>query len=209
MGSDAMTMEQLYSMYPDSYINITLIALAVGCLLAAFFSFRLFKFTVVTYGVCFGFMIGLVVVGLLTGDALVGLIVGALLAVIFGVLSLKFCKVMIYLYGASLGAEIGYSITSSIFTSFGLESVGEIVGVVVAVLFAIGGSILLYKFFKPYVIIGTSITGSLFAVSSLYLLLFGANNEAVLDALSIVWLILAAVAMYSQFKMNENYELDL
>ena len=208
MGSETMTMEQLYSLYPESYINATLIALVVGCLFAAFFSFRLFKFTVVTYGVCVGFLFGLAAFGMLTGNVVVGLIIGVLLAVVLGILSLKFCKIMIYLYGASLGAEIGFDITLSIFEALGLQSAGEIVGAIVAVLFAVVGSILLYKYFKPYTIIGTSIVGSLMAVSCLYLLIFG-ENEAAIEAFSILWLALTAVSMYCQFKMCENYELDL
>ena len=208
MGSEAVTMEQLYSMYSESYINTTLIAIIIGCLFAAFFSFRLFKFTVVTYGVCIGFLLGLVVFGLWTGSAEVGLIVGVLLAVVLGILSLKFCKIMIYLYGAMVGFEIGYGITYAIFEELGLVLVGEIVGTVVAFLLAMLGSFLLYKYFKPYMIIGTSIIGSLFAVSALYILVFG-DNESLIEVFGVAWLILAAVSMYSQFKMCKDYELDL
>lgn len=210
MGTETTinTMEELYSMYSASDIKIALIAIMIGCLFAAFFSFRLFKFTVIAYGVCFGFLFGLVIFGLLTGDALIGLIVGALLAVIFGILSLKFCKIMIYLYGAFIGADIGYALSCKIFDSLGLASVGPIVGIIVGFALAMIGSFLLYRFFKEYTIIGTSITGSLFAVSALYLLLFG-DNESMLGAFGIAWLVLSAVAMLCQFKMNKDYELEL
>ena len=210
MGAETTveTMEALYSVYPEADIKIVLIAMIVGCLFSAFFSFRLFKFTVVTYGVCLGFLIGLSVFGLLTANAVVGLVVGVLLAIIFGILSLKFCKIMIYLYGAMLGADIGYTIACELFTQLGLESVGPVVGIFLGFLLAMLGSFLLYKFFKQYVIIGTSITGSLVAISALYLLVFG-DNESMLGTFGIAWLVLSGVSMYCQFKMCKDYELDL
>lgn len=210
MGAETTveTMEALYSVYPEADVKIVLIAMIVGCLFSAFFSFRLFKFTVVTYGVCLGFLIGLSVFGLLAADAVVGLVVGVLLAIIFGILSLKFCKIMIYLYGAMLGADMGYTIACELFTQLGLESVGPVVGIFLGFLLAMLGSFLLYKFFKQYVIIGTSVTGSFLATFYFYILMFGDDLSKV-EMFSILWLVLSGVSMYCQFKMCKDYELDL
>lgn len=200
------TMEEAYSVVSNSDVKIALISIMIGCLFVAFFSFRLFKFTVVTYGVCFGFLTGLVLFGLL--DIVAGLIVGVILAILFGVLSLKFCKIMIYIYGALAGAELGYTISCEILISIGQEAIGPVVGTIVGFLFAMLGSFLLYRFFKQYVIIGTSITGSLIAALALYLVVCP-ENVAIFDVFCILWFVLSAVSMYTQFKMCKDYELNL
>ena len=189
--------------------NIIYISIAIGALFAAFFSFRLLKFTVVTYGVCFGFMIGLVVFGILTGDVVVGLVVGVLLAIILGILSLSFFKFMLYLYGALLGMAVGSELTYVLLLLMGVDDiVAAAASGIVALVFAFGGALLLYKYQKPYLIIGTAFEGTSMAAAVVSYVAFG-NNEIAAMIFAIVGLVIGAYAMMFQFKMCEGYELNL
>ena len=208
MGSETMTVEQLYSVFSKTEINIALISIAIGCLFVAFFSFRLLKVTVIIEMVCLGFLYGVGQFSMLTGDVKIGLAVGVLLAIICGVLSLKFFKVMIYLYGALMGALFGFVFTYELFFYLGLESVGTVVSLIVAVLLAMVASVLLYKYFKPYVIIGTSLSASSMALSALHIVIFG-GSESLFVVFEIAGFVLGIFAAITQFKMNEGYELDL
>ena len=189
--------------------NIIYISIAIGALFAAFFSFRLLKFTVVTYGVCLGFLLGLSVFGILTGDVVVGLVVGVLLAIILGILSLSFFKFMLYLYGALLGMAVGSELTYVLLLLMGVDDiVAWAASGIVALVFAFGGALLLYKYQKPYLIIGTAFEGTSMAAAVVSYVAFG-NNEIAAMILAIVGLVIGAYAMMFQFKMCEGYELNL
>ena len=84
-------------------------------------------------------------------------------------------------------------------------AIGCIIGFLLLAFF---GAKLVYRFFKPYLIISSSLVGSLCAATVLSILIFG-DNEVMTGVFAIIGLLFSIVAMRAQFRMNRGRDLDL
>lgn len=215
-GSETIALEQILAQYSFSELIPSLIGMILGFLLVAFFGYRLFKLSIIILAVSLGYTFGAVSLGALVGDAIPGfdvtVILGIACALVFGLLSLKIYKALIYFSGALLGAFIGFCVPVVAFFVFGHSSlfilIGFIIGIVLGVVLAVLGAKLVYKIFKPYIIITTSLIGSVFAAITVSLLIYR-ENEAALGAFTLAGLVLAVIAMVVQFRMNRGKEFNL
>lgn len=212
MGSETMTLQQLFAENSATELNIAFIALALGFLFVAFFSFRFFKLSLIVFGAATGYSFGSITFGLLLGDSIASFdaakVIGIALAIVLAILTPKFYKILIYFYGGLLGAVLGFLLSYLVLLTFDLELVGIILGIIFAVLLAVPCAKLLYRLFKPYLIIGTSFIGSSLALGCISLLIFGAN-ELAFEISLLAGLVLGVFAMIAQFKINEDRDLDL
>ena len=212
MGSETVTLGQAFADIPASELYPVLIGFIIGSLIAAFFSFRLFKLILVIMGASAGFSFGYVTLGMLISDRIsafdASIIIGIACAVIFAILAPKFYKVLIYLIGGLAGFGMGLGLFTGILYSMGYETAGDILGVVVGLILVVPVAKLLYRWFKPYLIFMTSLSGSLLAMIFTSLLIFG-DNEAAITVFAILGVVLAILAMIVQFRMNRDRELDL
>ena len=194
--------------------SAALIPTAIGCiigfLLLAFFSFRFFKLSIVLIGAFLGFSFGSEDLGMLVSDRIDGfnasLVLGIACALVFAILAPKFYKLCIYLLGGIIGGAIGYMLTLNVLAALG--SSVRIIIIPISLILAFFGAKLLYRFFKPYLIISSSIIGSICAAIVLSMLIFG-DNEVMAGVFAIVGLILSIIAMMTQFRMNRGRDLDL
>ena len=212
MSIETSTLGQLLADIPRDTFYPSLIAVIIGCLLAAFFSFRFFKLSIVLSGAVVGYSFGSVNLGMLIGDRITAfnapLVLGIICAVVFAILTPKFYKLCIYLLGGILGFVVGESLSIGVLSAFGYEIAGSLVGIVAGIALAIVGAKLLYRFFKPYLIVVSSFVGSVFAAIFTSYLLFG-DNEIFIAIFALLGIALGVVSMRAQFKMNEDRDLDL
>ena len=73
MVTDTSTLEQIYSQYSALEINTILIGFIIGALLAAFFSFRFLKLSIVISAALTGYEFGAVTLGAALGEGIDGL----------------------------------------------------------------------------------------------------------------------------------------
>ena len=212
MGAETTTLDQLFTEYSATELNIAFISLILGFLFVAFLGFRFFKLSLIVSGAAWGYSFGMVTVGMIIGDSITAFnaaaIAGIASAIIFAILTPKFYKVVIYVYGGLLGALIGFVVPYATLSAFGFDVVGLITGIILAIVLAVPGAKLLYRIFKPYIIIGTSILGSIFAMAFVSLLIFRAN-EIAFEIFVLLGFVLGIFATVVQFKMNKDRELDL
>ena len=203
--------EILFAGIPEEMLLPYAIGFIIGCLLAAFFSFRFFKLTIIFSGLSLGYSFGSVTLGMLLGDRITAfnapLVLGITCAVIFGILAPKFYKAMIYLFGGIIGFILGFSLAAGFLTAFGYEAVGNIVGFVAGIFAAVLFAKLVYKFFKGYIIITTSFLGSFLAAMIVSTLLFG-NSQIAMGVFAILGILLGIVSTRAQFKMNSGRSLN-
>ena len=209
MGTETI-LANTFEGVPSAMVIPTAIGFIIGCLLAAFFSFRFFKLSIVLIGAFLGFSFGSEDLGMLVSDRIDGfnasLVLGIACALVFAILAPKFYKLCIYLLGGVLGGVIGFMLTRSILLA--LDTATVLIMIPVALVFAFFGAKLLYRFFKPYLIISSSLIGSICAATITATLLFG-ENEVVTGLFAVLGLILSIVAMRAQFRMNRGRSLDL
>lgn len=209
MGSETILAETFEGI-PGGMLIPFAIAFILGCLLAAFFSFRFFKLSIVLSGALLGFSFGTDDLGMIVSDRIDGvntsLILGIACALVFAILAPKFYKLCIYLLGGITGGAIGYLLTLNILVALG--SSVRIITIPIALIFAFFGAKLVYRFFKPYLIISSSLVGSLCAATVLSILIFG-DNEVMTGVFAIIGLLFSIVAMRAQFRMNRGRDLDL
>ena len=211
MTSETSQLEELFAQYSTTELNITLIALIIGCLFAAFLGFRFFKFGIVLSAALSGYSFGAVTLGMAVGDTIEGLNSGLFLglacAVICAILAPTFYVAMIYFYGGMFGAMIGFVVPYLVYTALGLEVVGIIVGILAAIALVVPAAKLMRAIIKPYVIITTSLLGSCYAAVFFSILVFKTNVTALLIS-PLVGIALAVIACIVQFKINEGRDID-
>ena len=209
MGTETI-LANTFEGVPSAMVIPTAIGFIIGCLLAAFFSFRFFKLNIVLIGAFLGFSFGSEDLGMLVSDRIDGfnasLVLGIACALVFAILAPKFYKLCIYLLGGIIGGVIGFMLTRSILLA--LDTATVLIMIPVALVFAFLGAKLLYRFFKPYLIISSSLIGSICAATITATLIFG-ENEVVTGLFAVLGLILSIVAMRAQFRMNRGRSLDL
>ena len=209
MGTETI-LANTFEGVPSAMVIPTAIGFIIGCLLAAFFSFRFFKLSIVLIGAFLGFSFGSEDLGMLVSDRIDGvntsLILGIACALVFAILAPKFYKICIYLLGGIIGGAIGYMLTLNVLVALG--SSVRIIIIPISLILAFFGAKLVYRFFKPYLIISSSIIGSICAATLTATLIFG-ENEIVTGIFAILGLILSIVAMRAQFRMNRGRSLDL
>ena len=209
MGSETI-LANTFEGVPSAMVIPTAIGSIIGFLLLAFFSFRFFKLSIVLIGAFLGFSFGSEDLGMLVSDRIEGfnasLVLGIACALVFAILAPKFYKLCIYLLGGILGGVIGFMLARSILVALNMATL--LIMIPVALIFAFFGAKLLYRFFKPYLIISSSIIGSICAATLTATLIFG-ENEIVTGLFAILGLILSIVAMIAQFRMNRGRSLDL
>lgn len=175
--------------------TIVVIAM-IPSLLQCFFGYKMLKFWIAFNGFCvggiIGALIGMAVGGENGGAGMAAVILALILGILGAWLAFKLymlgvflqCFVMGFLFGAILGYFAGS--TSAMVP----------VGIICALVAAIAGVILT----KPIIIISTGLTGGL-SVGVCLAVLFDAKSPAVGIVLG---LILAALGIFVQFKMNEQ-----
>ena len=209
MGTETI-LANTFEGVPSVVVIPTAIGFIIGCLLAAFFSFRFFKLSIVLIGAFLGFSFGSEDLGMLVSDRIDGfnasLVLGIACALVFAILAPKFYKLCIYLLGGIIGGAIGYMLTLNVLAALG--SSVRIIIIPISLILAFLGAKLLYRFFKPYLIISSSLIGSICAATITATLLFG-ENEVVTGLFAVLGLILSIVAMRAQFRMNRGRSLDL
>ena len=212
MGLTSTVIGMLFAGIPEDALVAYALGFVLGCLLAAFFSFRFFKLTIVLYGLAIGYSFGYASLGMLLGDRITSfnapLVLGIACALVFGILAPKFYKAMIYFIGGVIGYAIGFVLAAGLLSAFGYEGVSGIVGFVAGVFVAVFFAKLVYRFFKVYIIISSAFAGSILAAIVVSSLLFGDSGLA-LTVFSILGIILGIVATRAQFKMNRGRDLDL
>ena len=212
MGTNTAVTDMLFSGIPDDMVVSYLIGFVIGCLLAAFFSFRFFKLTLVLSGAVLGYTFGSASLGMLLGDRITSfnapLVLGIACAVVFGILAPKFYKALIYFFGGLIGYILGFALTAGLLTSFGYEMAGMVVGFIAGIFVAVLVAKLVYRFFKVYIIITTSFLGSLLMSIVLSSVLFG-NNEIAMIVFAILGIVLGVVSARAQFRMNRGRTLNL
>ena len=190
-----------------------LIGFVIGCLLAAFFSFRFFKLTIVVEGLVLGYTFGFSSLGMLLSDRITSfnapLVLGIACALVFGILAPKFYKAMIYLFGGALGFVLAFSLVSSLVSSAWHNSAGDLAGIVVGIIAAVFVAKLVYRFFKAYIILTTSFLGSLLMTSVISASLFGTGNGLITTVFLILGVVLGVVSARAQFRMNRGRTLNL
>ena len=209
MGISSSIM-QLFPGTSKETVIFTMIGIIVGCLLAAFLSFRFFKLSIVLMAMATGFAFGSDDLGMLVADRISGfnapLVLGITCAVVFAILAPKFYKLCIYLIGGIIGGTLGYTLLIGLMSELGIRiGIVTVIGVLAC---AFIGAKLLYKFFKPYLIISSSFGGSMIAAIFTAMMLFGENDLAVGISL-IVGVVISVIAMFTQFKMNAGRDLNL
>ena len=209
MGSETI-LANTFEGVSSAAVIPTAIGSIIGFLLLAFFSFRFFKLSIVLIGAFLGFSFGSADLGMLVSDRIdsfdPSLVLGITCALVFAILAPKFYKLCIYLLGGIIGGAIGYMLTLNVLVALG--SSVRIIIIPISLILAFFGAKLLYRFFKPYLIISSSIIGSICAATLTATLIFG-ENEIVTGIFAILGLILSIVAMIAQFRMNRGRSLDL
>ena len=209
MGSETI-LANTFEGVSSAAVIPTAIGSIIGFLLLAFFSFRFFKLGIVLIGAFLGFSFGSADLGMLVSDRIdsfdPSLVLGITCALVFAILAPKFYKLCIYLLGGIIGGAIGYMLTLNVLVALG--SSVRIIIIPISLILAFFGAKLLYRFFKPYLIISSSIIGSICAATLTATLIFG-ENEIVTGIFAILGLILSIVAMIAQFRMNRGRSLDL
>ena len=209
MGSETI-LANTFEGVSSAVVIPTAIGCIIGFLLLAFFSFRFFKLSIVLIGAFLGFSFGSADLGMLVSDRIdsfdPSLVLGITCALVFAILAPKFYKLCIYLLGGIIGGAIGYMLTLNVLVALG--SSVRIIIIPISLIFAFFGAKLVYRFFKPYLIISSSIIGSIYAATLTATLIFG-ENEIVTGIFAILGLIFSIVAMVAQFRMNRGRDLDL
>lgn len=183
-----------------------LIGMILGLVFAAFFSFRLLKLEIVIMGASVGYSLGSVELAALVGDAItgvnIGVILGVVCAILCAILSVKLYKLCVFISGGIVGYGLGTALFPSLVDGFGVlpiepELLVTIMSAVVAIILAF----VIYKIFKPFYIIITSIASMFLAGSMAAMLLFN-GDETAIGVGAMVGLVLGVFAMVKQFKMN-------
>ena len=211
MGSDTI-LGQAFAGVPEDLMIPTMVGYIIGCLFAAFFSFRFFKLSIVLMGLAVGYTFGAETLGMLISDRITdfnaSLVLGIACGVVCAILAPKFYKLCIHLIGGIIGYIIGDALFYGVVAGMGYETPGLIVGIVAGLVAAFFGAKLLYRFFKPYLIISSAFAGSMLAAIATATLLFGDGDGGIV-VFAILGGLLSVVAMFAQFRMNANRDLDL
>lgn len=203
---------QVLSSTPSELLYPTLIGVIIGAMFASFYGFRFYKLYLVLSGALAGYTFGYATLGMLLGDRITAfdaaLILGVASAVIFGLLAPKFYKLYIYILGGLFGFAITLTFTASLLAAMGYEYAGELAGIVLGLILVVPAAKLLYRFFKPVIIISTAFSGSLIAAKAVSYVIFG-GSAASDSVFAIVAVLLGVVATVAQFRMNADRDLDL
>jgi membrane protease subunit (stomatin/prohibitin family) len=177
-------------------MQIIAVIVMIPAILQCFFGYKLLKFwmsfTGFLIGGCIGLLIGLAACGTNSGNAAIPIILSLIFGVLGAWIAFKLYKIGVFLMcfamGFIFGAILGYFA--------GGTSMMVPLGVIFAFIAAIAGVILM----KPVIIISTSLTGGILAGVCL-VKAFGSQNSTVGIVLGIL---LAALGIYVQFKMNKK-----
>ena len=212
MSSDTSTLGQAFAGISNDVLYPVLVGFIIGGLLAAFFSFRFFKITIIFLGAVIGYSFGEATLGMLIGDRITAFnaafVLGIACAVVFGILAPKFYKLCIYVIGGIIGFSFGMSLTVGLLSGFGYYTAGYLAGIFAGAALAVLGAKLFYRCFKPYIIVSSSFIGSLIAAIFTSFMLFG-DNEIAIALFTVLGIILGVISTRAQFKMNRGRELDL
>ena len=213
MGVETMTLEELFAQSPILDTKMYLIGVIVGSLLAAFFSFRFLKISIVISAALTGYEFGAVTLGVVFGDGINGfnaaMVVGIACAIILALISLTVYKWYIYFIGGLLGALLLGLVAFFACSALALSSIVVTIAVIaLAIVGAGAGAKIFYRSFKTLYILLTSLTGMVVASVCVSLLAFG-TDEVMLGLSVLVGLVLTAFAAAAQFRMNRDRELDL
>jgi hypothetical protein len=201
-------------------ICLGLIALLSGFLLA-FFGYRLFVILLPIWGFVFGFALAVQTIELIFGSGYLSTVtawvVGVIVGVVAGLLSYLFWLVGVALFSASFGYVLG----SSLLAGLGVDEPWLIwlAGLAIAGLLAL--VVIRWNWQKYAIILITSLTGAALIAGGL-LLPFGfysidnfVNGLPVKSLISsyplvlVFWVLLASMAVITQWRVNRNYELPL
>lgn len=198
---------------------VALFAIVLG-LIVCFSGYRFFKLLLPVWGFFAGLWLGGAAMSALFGQgflsSVTGIIVGLILGVVFAVLSYLFW----YVAFAIAGGFIGYWLLALIWQAIGLQPgvIMTILGVLVGIIFALAFIFLNAQ--KSFLIIVTALGGAGLAINGI-LMLFGGlkldqlQHSAFVPNLhnsiiwTVVWLVVAAAGMASQFRVSRNYTLEV
>lgn len=184
-----------------------------------FAGYRLARILIPIWGFFAGFTLGAAGVS----DALnnsflgttMGIVIGLVVGLVFALLAYFFFSLAIVLLSASLGYWLGTSMV--LFLGFNKGFLSAVVGIVLGIV--VGAIALIGNFPKYYLIVASSIGGTVAVLGAIMLLLNkieldAFNYAAVSQDISTSWFwfilafLLAAVGIVFQVKSNPNYQLE-
>jgi uncharacterized protein DUF4203 len=188
-----------------------------------FVGYRFFRILIAIWGFFAGFNLGAELMNALFNNAFLGTTTGIILGLVIGVVFAVLAYFFYYIAVVLLGASVGYELGSGFIALFGLNNPGfvsVIVGVVVAVVFAL--VILVLNLPKLLIMVFTAIGGAVAMVAGV-LILFGKLHYVSLQYgygvavanlrtewfWSIVAIALAVVGFVVQWRMNQEYEMEV
>ncbi|HEX5040157.1 MAG TPA: DUF4203 domain-containing protein [Candidatus Limnocylindria bacterium] len=188
---------------------IALILIAVGAA-ALFAGFKLWLVLLPIFGLVVGFVAGTEIVSTLLGSGflqnVIGIVVGAVVAVLFAVLALFWWWAAVVLVIAGFGFAIGYGLLPAI----GMENaevLSWVIGLTIAAIFAVAAVVL--RLPRALVIVATSLWGSGAVLAGALVILnqvevenlgYGAVDQVIGQSFFwfVAWLVLAVVGMAAQ-----------
>jgi uncharacterized protein DUF4203 len=186
-----------------------LILIAVGAA-ALFVGFKLWLVLLPIFGFFVGFVVGAELISTWLGDGflqnVLGIVVGAVVAIIFAVLALFWWWAAVVLVLAGFGFAIGYGLLPAI----GMENadvLSWVIGLTIAAIFAVAAVVL--RMPRALVIVATSLWGSGAVLAGVLVILnqvdvenlgFGAVDQVITQSFFwfMAWIALAVVGMAAQ-----------
>jgi hypothetical protein len=188
---------------------VALIFIAVGAA-ALFVGFKLWLVLLPIFGFFVGFVAGTEIVSTLLGEGgflqnVLGIVVGAIVAVLFAFLALFWWWAGVVLVIAGFGFAIGYGLLPAI--GLDAEVLSWVIGLTIAAIFAVAAVVL--RLPRALVIVATSLWGSGAVLAGVLVILnqievenlgFGAVDQVINESFFwfIAWLALAVVGMAAQ-----------
>jgi len=186
----------------------------------AFFGYRLLFLLLPLWGFFWGFGLGAQTIQALFGDAFLATVTSWVVGFVVAVLGAVFSYLFFYIGVFLLAAAIGYGLVVAILLAIGLDFgfIVWLLGIIAGV--ALGFVTIRFNLAKPVLIVGTSLAGSAAAVGVLMMGVVGAAVTNVLEnpvsfviqeggfIAILLFIVMAAAAMYVQFTQNRTYEYE-
>ena len=188
---------------------VALILIAVGAV-ALFAGFKLWLVLLPIFGFVTGFVVGAELMATWLGDGflvnVLGIVVGAIVAVLFAVLALFWWWAAVILVLAGFGFAIGYGLLPAIGMQ-NAEVLSWVIGLTIAAIFAVAAVVL--RLPRALVIVATSLWGSGAVLAGVLVILnqvdvenlgYGAVDQVIGQSFFwfAAWLVLAVVGMAAQ-----------
>ena len=194
-----------------------IILIAVGAA-ALFVGFRLWLILLPIFGFFVGFVVGAELISTWLGDGflqnVLGIVVGAVVAVLFAFLAIFWWWAGVVLVLAGFGFAIGYGLLPAI--GMDAEVLSWVIGLTIAAIFVVAAVVL--RLPRALVIVASSLWGSGAVLAGVLVILnridveelgFGAVNQAIGESFFwfIAWLALAVVGMAAQASTSDPISL--